>query len=180
MNARILDRIADRSGDFLYLTPGQVAGVVGQFLKDHAPGITELSPTGFNFDGFDRQFLRRLANFRKLLTHRSLIPASLFFDPMIDTKLPGSNEVFRRAGVVVAPEDRHTALGDARATIEVLRAGYKRRGGDGVAVPATPRCPECGDRKTVRVHIGFDGWQDEPCPACQTIATAWGVIHSEN
>lgn len=184
MNARILERIADRTPGYDYLVPGEVGQAVKQFFCDHAPGVDEVSPAGFNFDGFDRQFLAQLPSFGVGLAYRSLNPANLFFDPMVDAKLPSSSEVFRRAGVVVKAEDRHTALGDARATIEALRAGYNRPKDGGAVAALKPRCPDCGDRKSVWVPRGHGEAEVEtllePCPTCNPIVTAWGVVPSSN
>lgn len=175
MNQRILERIAKREPGYQYLTPGQVGSFLARdFLAKHTPptsqalGTVEIAPSGFNFDNFDRQFLAKLPGFgtRVKFSHRSLAPASLFFDPMVDAKLTGSDEVFRRAGVVVAPEDRHTALGDARGVIEVLRAGYNRPGDGGPVAAGGPRCPDCGDRKAVRVPTDHGEWDDVPCSRC--------------
>lgn len=132
MNQLILERIAKGISGYRYILPAFVGEAVFSWVRLVAPDlvneqdIAEITPTGFNFDSFDRQFLTRLPSFPDWvkLSHRSLAPATLFFDPRTDDKLPGSDEVFRRADVTVAPEDRHTALGDARAVIEVLRRGY--------------------------------------------------------
>lgn len=177
MNAKILERIAKREPGYAYVAPGQVGREVLYFLRaqegvvvrNEGKGLfAELSGAGFNFDNFDRQFLSRLTNFNSTIkfSHRALSPGSLFFDPMTDVKLPSSDEVFRRSGVTVAPADRHTALGDARAVIEVLRAGYNRPGDDGSVAAGGTRCPDCGDRKVVRVPTDHGEWDDVPCRVC--------------
>jgi hypothetical protein len=172
MNQRVLERIAKREAGYVYLKPQLVGGEIKWFLKARAPGTykspldpAKLKPTGFNFDSFDRQFLALLPSFPEAVSfhHRSLSPATLFFNPFLDGEVPGSDEVFRRAGVTVA--DRHTALGDAQGVIEVLRAAFRGRGPS--KVPAPPRCPTCGGRQSITAPMEFGQWlRDIPCPVC--------------
>jgi hypothetical protein len=155
MNRAILWRIAEREPGSRYLDAIDVGSALADFIYEFAPralketrqgdSYAELWPAGFNFDGFDRQFLRRLPEFSRdvRFTHRSLAPATLFFDPMVDAKIPGSDEVFRRAGVDLDEGVRHTALGDARAVVEVLRAGYGRAG-QCIRPASCPSGPESG------------------------------------
>jgi hypothetical protein len=169
MNKKVLGRIGSREPGFRYLKPEDVGHAIRKFadrLVPQEPSFTlTLKPTGFNFDSFDRQFLNLLPTFSDYVKfkHRSLAPATLYFDPFRDTDIPGSDEVFRRAGVKV--RDRHTALGDAAAVIEVLRAAF-RRGQGPETVPLPPRCPDCGGRRTIVVD-GGEGWGEIiPCPKC--------------
>jgi hypothetical protein len=184
MNQRILQRIAKQEAGFQYLTPQDVGSTLFDWLQNHSPnlynpnlGSYEVTPTGFNFDSFDRQFLDRIPYFTDWIRfgHRSLGPGTLFFDPLRDEKLPSSDEVFRRAGVTVV--DRHTALGDARGVIEVLRAAF-REGGPRPA-PLRPRCPNCGDRQSLVVPGRGADWVELPCPICVPKACWAETLDSE-
>ena len=175
MNQRILQRIAKREAGYQYLAPELLGDALFGWLQTHAPELVverhwppgSLTAAGFNFDAFDRQFLERISYFSDWVKfgHRSLAPATYFFDPINDAKIPGSDEVFRRAGVTVV--DRHTALGDARGVIEVLRAAF--RGNDPAPVPASPRCPNCGDRQSILIPSAgaLTGWNSPAPSACR-------------
>ncbi len=126
MNAAILRRLADPQKGDDFLRPGEVADAMAAWLGrcgwDLSTGIT---PAGKNFASFDRQFLKRLPDFeRKVrLHHRTLDPAMLFWLPG-DEKLPDSKTCYERA--YMDPKVAHTALEDALAVVQLIRAGVKR------------------------------------------------------
>lgn len=78
---------------------------------------------------FDVGFLRRLCrlagvNFEEMFSHRVMDTAGVvrFLNLAGKLKLSGagSSEAFQHFGIEVPPEDRHTALGDAKATAVLL------------------------------------------------------------
>ena len=83
-----------------------------------------VTPAGKNFASFDRQFLKRLPEFEKLvkLHHRTLDPAMLYWQ-VGDEKLPDSKTCYERAGM--DPKVAHTALEDALAVVRLIRTGVK-------------------------------------------------------
>lgn len=79
--------------------------------------------------GFDIAFLRRLcrlagADYPRIFSHRSLDTASVLRFLSLCGRLPesaaASSEAFAHFGIAIGEEARHTALGDARATAELL------------------------------------------------------------
>jgi oligoribonuclease len=128
LNAATLKKLADPhpNTDDLFLTPDQVAGIMAAWLGNCGWNLsTAITPAGKNFASFDLQFLRRLPDFeRKVrLQHRTLDPAVLFWRPA-DDKLPGSQTCYERAGV--SGKVAHTAVEDALAVVQEVRAGIKR------------------------------------------------------
>jgi oligoribonuclease (3'-5' exoribonuclease) len=86
---------------------------------------TPITPAGKNFASFDRQFLKRLPDFERLvrLHHRTLDPATLYWWPT-DEKLPDSKTCYERAGM--DGKVAHTALEDALGVVQLIRTGIKR------------------------------------------------------
>jgi DNA polymerase-3 subunit epsilon len=80
--------------------------------------------------GFDIGMLKRLCKlanavpFEDLFSHRSLDTMSILRYLHLAGKVPesalSSTGGFDHFGIIVPPADRHTALGDARATAELL------------------------------------------------------------
>lgn len=101
--------------------------VADHFRSDLAAG-EQVVLVGHNV-GFDIGFLRRLcrlagAPFPVIFSHRSLDTASvlrfLSLTGIVPSSAVASTEAFAYLGVRVPEELRHTALGDARATAELL------------------------------------------------------------
>jgi oligoribonuclease (3'-5' exoribonuclease) len=80
---------------------------------------TEITPAGKNFDGFDRQFLKRLPNWNVRMKHRSIDPGNLYYDPSIDDGPPSTEVCMKRAGIEGGVA--HTALDDALMVVRLIR-----------------------------------------------------------
>lgn len=111
----------------LGLTPKEVVRDLVEFIRVH---FTELPVVlgGHNVQ-FDVGFLKRLfrlaeVDFAKVFSHRVLDTAGIAQFLKIALELPlrtaSSTEVFRAFDVSIAEDERHTALGDARATATLL------------------------------------------------------------
>ena len=87
-------------------------------------GKTCLTPAGKNFASFDANFLNRVPGWKEKikLNHRVIDPAMLWWNPLEDDKLPGSQECMDRAGIkgTVA----HTAVEDAEMVVRMIRKAY--------------------------------------------------------
>lgn len=84
-----------------------------------------ITAAGKNYAGFDGQFLNHVPDWNKLfrVRHRTLDPASLYWDSARDEALPSLEQCLERAGIdntVVS----HDAVEDAWQVIEVLRKKY--------------------------------------------------------
>jgi DNA polymerase III epsilon subunit-like protein len=113
--------------------------VVDQFRQELASG-EKVVLAGHNI-GFDVGFLKRLfraagSDFEALFSHRSLDTASvlrfLSLAGMVPEAAAASNEAFRYLKIEISEADRHTALGDARATAELLTRLVELMRGAGV------------------------------------------------
>ena len=125
MNADILRKLANPPRDEVFLRPEEAAQSLADWLKSLGEPQKTYVPAGKNFASFDRQFLKRLPDFERLvrLQHRTLDPAMLFWQPG-DERLPDSKTCYERAGL--DGKVAHTALEDALAVVWLLRAGLKR------------------------------------------------------
>lgn len=101
--------------------------VVAQFPQELKSG-EKVVLAGHNV-GFDIGFLKRLfrtagTDFEAMFSHRSLDTASvlrfLWLAGMLPEDAAASTEAFRYLKIKIPQADRHTALGDARATAELL------------------------------------------------------------
>jgi DNA polymerase III epsilon subunit-like protein len=112
--------------------PAEALSRLLDFVADHFPAELAVGDqvvlVGHNV-GFDIGFLRRLcrlagAPFPALFSHRSLDTASvlrfLSLAGVVPPSAVASTEAFAFLGLCVPEELRHTALGDARATAELL------------------------------------------------------------
>jgi len=106
---------------------GLMAFVDDQFADDIAAG-RQVVLAGHNV-GFDVGFLRRLCRlageaFPAVFSHRVLDTASVLRFLALAGHVPaaavGSSEAFAHMGIRVPVKLRHTALGDARATAELI------------------------------------------------------------
>ena len=79
---------------------------------------------GKNIAAFDMPFLNRLPEFKKLFRfrHRMIDPATLYWNPMLDTELPSLEQCLERAGL--PSEVVHDAVQDAWQVVQVLRKKY--------------------------------------------------------
>lgn len=102
--------------------------VAAYFL--HSESGARVSIAGHNV-AFDVAFLRRLyrlagRNYEKVFSHRLLDTASIIQFLALAGKIPlgeaSSDEAFRYFGIAIPNQQRHTALADARATVELLNA----------------------------------------------------------
>jgi oligoribonuclease (3'-5' exoribonuclease) len=77
---------------------------------------------GKNFAGFDAQFLKALPNFEDYIRirHRIIDPGPMYLRED-DDGVPNSKTCYERAGIV--SEVAHTALEDAKDTVQVVRHG---------------------------------------------------------
>ncbi len=127
LNAELLKQLSGERQP-CFLEEDQVADDLAEWLKSCGwDGQSSLTPAGKNFASFDRQFLKRLPRFEKVvrLHHRTLDPAILYwrFD---DDKLPDSKTCYERAGM--DGKIAHTAVEDALAVVRLVRMGIKRLG----------------------------------------------------
>jgi hypothetical protein len=116
----------DREGARIW-HPEHVGAPVYDFLvTNNLPDVTpnyfrHVTAAGKNFANFDARFLRKLGiSFR----HRVLDPGSLYFNPVLDDKMPDFAECLRRAGL--EPTVAHTAVEDAQDVIRLLRVAWTR------------------------------------------------------
>lgn len=114
------------------VTPAVAAKRLATFLRKHFRGElksgAKVALAGHNV-GFDIGFLKRLCrmsevSFEELFSHRSLDTSSILrfmaLAGRADLGGAGLEEALQRFGVVVPEPQRHTALGDARATAALL------------------------------------------------------------
>ena len=125
MNAKILDRIAERARpenrEYLFLMPSQVMHNLKIFLRDNGMGSdVQTVAAGKNFARFDDRFLEKLDGYRGLnLLHRCIDPGMFYWDPTRDRQPPNTEECLRRAGL---PADvKHDAINDALNVIRLIR-----------------------------------------------------------
>lgn len=126
MNAELLRRLSGQREPW-FLDEERVADDLAEWLKTACgwDGRTALTPAGKNFASFDRQFLKRLPRFEKVvrLHHRTLDPAILYWQ-FDDEKLPDSKTCYERAGM--DGKVAHTAVEDALSVVRLIRWGIKR------------------------------------------------------
>lgn len=104
-----------------YTEPQYAIGLFIDWLRDQ--GITKsIYPAGKNFGSFDLQFLKPLVDKtvgeRLPFKHRAFDPGSMYFSAG-DTELPDLTKCLERAGL--QPDSLHTALGDARDVVRLIR-----------------------------------------------------------
>jgi DNA polymerase III epsilon subunit-like protein len=125
MNAELLRRLSGQRESW-FLDENNVADDMAEWLKSCGwDGHTALTPAGKNFASFDRQFLKRLPRFEKVvrLHHRTLDPAILYWQ-LTDDRLPDSKTCYERAGM--DGKVAHTAVEDALSVVRLVRRGIKR------------------------------------------------------
>jgi hypothetical protein len=128
MHPTILRRIATREEGYTYLRPEDVAIEFRGWLIEQGWDLDRdhLRPAGKNFASFDRQFLRKLPGWDQIpMNHRTIDPANLFWDPLIDRGLPNTKTCMERAGL--DGEVAHTAVEDACVVCRLVRRATRLR-----------------------------------------------------
>ncbi|EXI78199.1 MAG: DNA polymerase III subunit epsilon [Candidatus Accumulibacter appositus] len=114
------------------LVPHEACDAIEAYLAETFGGRTA-TPIGHNV-GFDLAFLRRLAFLggrEQLdgLSHRAIDTHTLLYLLTVQGKIPEdaitSDGAFRYFGITVADRLRHTALGDATATSELVKRVFE-------------------------------------------------------
>lgn len=125
LKEQFLSVAAHPPGICCYCQPDELAGLFRAWLVALGVKPTAVQAAGKNFASFDMQFLYRLPKFRDAITfrHQIIDPANMFWLPT-DERLPDSKQCYERAGM--AGKVAHTALEDALAVVQLVRAGYKR------------------------------------------------------
>ena len=135
MHAKIFRRIATKEKGYLYLKPSQFAPVFGGWLRDNGAYVIDPenpereargTPAGKNYASFDDKFLRMFPEYDKYikLHHRVLDPGNLFWDPLSDSKPPGSQTCMKRCHQ--EGEVAHTALEDAISVAKMIQVAAGR------------------------------------------------------
>jgi len=98
-----------------------------QWLRRHDcfTGKGKVIAAGKNFYGFDYNFIKPLFDCGIKFHHRSLDPVMYYIKPT-DRKPPDLQLCCERANLPMS--DYHTAIGDARMVIELIRIGMERSG----------------------------------------------------
>lgn len=111
--------------------PDVVVGRLEEFLKPHFSDLAAgegISLVGHNVQ-FDVDFVKRLyrlagRRFAGIFSHRVIDTSSVLRFLILAGKLPlssaGSSEAFEYFQIPIDPDERHTALADARATSALL------------------------------------------------------------
>lgn len=95
------------------------------FLGANGIDRMEVTAAGKNIAGFDLPFLRGLPSFERSVVfhHRSLDVGSLLVEAD-DEVIPSLQQCLRRVGI--SRQVDHTAVGDARAVVEIVRRAVPR------------------------------------------------------
>lgn len=137
MHPIIFRRIATEEKGYRYLYPKYVGPAFRTWVElNHAclyrdPEVDlsydRFNVAGKNFASFDDRFLRKLPEFGKFFRyrHRVIDPTILFWDPLMDDKLPDTKLCMERAGL--AGEVAHNALDDAKIVVKLIHIGVGRR-----------------------------------------------------
>lgn len=127
MNRELLKSIAnDRTEE--HIVPNLLGSDFSAWLVGRGFPITDgkvkIVPMGKNFGGFDLPFLRGVPKFFDHIhvSHRSLDPGSVWFNPAIDVLPPGLPICLERAGLPATVP--HDAVEDAILVIKALRCRY--------------------------------------------------------
>jgi len=110
------------------VSPSNAVAMLGQFINESARDGSEIVLAGHN-TWFDVGFLKRLyrlanVTFPRAFSHRyidtSAIIQFLRFAGVLQLSTGSSDEIFQFFGVEIGEDLRHTALGDAVATAQLL------------------------------------------------------------
>ena len=152
MHSKIFLRMAKKEEPYRYLWPGEAASAMAAFLKPFCGADDgKLTVVGKNFASFDLAFLRHEKPFLKevvpMFRHRVIDVGTLFLDPGVDEKLPGTEECARRADELAARAYKgtdsagglwgrwfdtpklveHNALDDALQVLYIMRCWWSSR-----------------------------------------------------
>jgi hypothetical protein len=122
MNAGLLQEIDEFGG----ANPSKLHAIFNDWLQEQ--GVAEFCPAGKNFDKFDRVFLDKLPNWKRVrMGYRSLDPGILYWWPEVDVAPPSLSTCCVRAGIdnFVA----HRAVEDARKVVELIRSKFRKEYG---------------------------------------------------
>ena len=131
MNSKIFEKLRQYKNKLLdttdlFTTEKNVGFYFKKFLIDN--GIiadknnrVNITVAGKNFGASDLNFINKLPNFKKHISISSKIidPGILYFNPEIDTSLPGLSACLRRANKPFLVS--HTAVEDALDVIKLIR-----------------------------------------------------------
>lgn len=122
MNADILRTISKGEGNCL--TPWAAVESMNEFVKEHSHE-KKIVIAGKNVAGFDIPFLENMGYDLFKYHHRTIDPAMLYTNFMMDNVPPSLQECLIRAGhdVTVA----HRAVDDARDVIRLVRAAQRNK-----------------------------------------------------
>jgi hypothetical protein len=106
-----------------YCYPNKLETALHPWLKRHIvfPGMVKVIPAGKNFYGFDYRFLKPLLP-RTRFHHRCLDPI-MYYLKKTDREPPDLQLCCERAGMAMS--NYHSAVGDARMVVELIRRGMK-------------------------------------------------------
>lgn len=118
-------------------TVTEAVGIIANFLGKHFPGKGKIRLAGHNVD-FDISFLKRLWRLASAnapewpFDYRTLDTASLGYaeilgDPDRPNDTPSLDKMLHKYGITIEKQDRHTALGDAKATAHLIAAMLEGR-----------------------------------------------------
>lgn len=135
MHPTIFRRIATKDNGYTYHYPRAAAMYLGEWMKnngaytpdpDHPEREARAIVAGKNFAMFDDRFLRTLPDFDSHVKyhHRILDPGMLYWNPLTDTKPPGTETCMKRAGL--DGEVAHTALEDALIVAKLIHIAVGR------------------------------------------------------
>lgn len=125
LNQRIFKILAGNgNGNDDIILPDKLGYEFNNWLNSYCSVYGKFSVAGKNFRDFDYEYLKRLSVWNDWIKieRRIIDPAVLFWNPLIDDKLPSQDECLVRAGIDGKVE--HTALGDAWQVIQLLRTKY--------------------------------------------------------
>lgn len=135
LHPKIFRRIATKEDGYDYEYPKYAVRRLGIWMRDNGAYTpdpdnpkreAQAVVAGKNFAMFDDRFLRKLPDFDSHVKyhHRVLDPAMLYWNPLTDTKPPGTEICMKRAGL--DGEVAHTALEDAIIVAKLIQIAVGR------------------------------------------------------
>jgi len=132
LHKRVWDAILAKEGNIIEIED-LMYGFSNFLSKNGVPYNEEkqrydVNVAGKNFAAFDWQFLKAKIPAEKwgevYFRHRCIDPAILYFDPKVDTALPGQELCLERAGM--KEEVTHDAVGDALQVVKLIRKHFQK------------------------------------------------------
>jgi oligoribonuclease (3'-5' exoribonuclease) len=142
LNTKLLYTISSGPQDGQpFCKPEHLGQLFARWLSDHGLDPMDVQAAGKNFSSMDLQFLKRMPNFKNHIKfrHRVIDPATLYWRPASDEKLPDTETCMKRAGV--DGQVAHTAVEDALAVVKLIRYGIRRLSSVWYGV-TTPTCDD--------------------------------------